>query len=308
MELKDNVVGKINIVLLNMPDNVTDLAKIRYIYMKLGNLFSYDFKIVADENLAGLDVDYDEIARYQTCTQISKILNTILSNINKNSKAKIVSRNLNNNSRYRYSHVANEVVFTDEKTGIEYKLLLDLTLDLFRIQAGMQTMQFAYTTDEFGSYDIISTKECEEMDKELGLIDKDGYRDKKILEVKNEISKLNETLVNKIKYMWDKLSISFAGSHEVRQYFISILSTIFPYVGYHVYNLYYRDVSETQFASLFIIKDKDDKDIYFLLDNNLGLMISNKENINHMLSFGWKSNSRTLSDVIGYEPEYQKHK
>ena len=31
-------------------------------------------------------------------------------------------------------------------------------------------------------------------------------------------------------------------------------------------------------------------------------MISNKENINHMLSLGWKSNSRTLSDVIGYEP------
>lgn len=285
-----------------MPDNVSDLAKIRYFYMKLGNLFCYDFKIIIDEDLALISVNYDEIGKYQTFTQIAEILNVILNNINKNSKGKIITRN--NNGKHRYSHVANEVMFRDEVTGEEYKLLLDLTLDLFRIQAGMETKQFAYTTDMMGSYDIISSRECEKMDRELGLIDDFGYRDKKIKTIKEEIDKKNFSLIEKINYMWKELSLSFIGPHEIRQYFISLISVIFPYLSYDVYNLYYGDVTKSQFASLFILHGEDD--IYLLLDNSLGMIVSDKENIKSMFNFGWKTSSKSLLDVIGYKTSNDK--
>lgn len=304
MELKENIVGKINLILLNIPDNCTDLEKIRYIYMKLGNLFCYDFKIIIDEDLAGTALNYEQIDKYQTCTQITEILNVILRGINKTSKAKVISRDDNRNTKHRYTHVANEVEFTDEVTGEKYKLLLDLTLDLFRIQAGMRTMQFAYTTDAFGSYDIITLKECEQMDRKLGIINDNGYRDEKINDVKKELVNSDISLYDKIIYMWNKLSLNFAGSHEIRQYFIFLLNKIFPNISYSVYNFYYGNVSQSQFASLFIIHGDDD--IYLLLDNSLGLVVTDKNNINNMLSLGWKTSSKDLSSVIGYDPNNDK--
>lgn len=290
-------------ILLNMPNDVSDLVKVRYVYMKFGSLFSYDFKIVMDEDIASTEVKFDEIGKYQTCVQIAQILNVVLNNINKNCKAKIITREGPGCGRYKYQHVANEIRFTDEKTGIEYKLLLDLTLDLFRIQSGLQTMQFAYTTDSLGSYDIITDKECNEMDKELGFIKKEN-REKQILEIREELSKSNLSMKDKIQYMWDKLYVYFNGAHEARQYFEYLISKIFYGIEYHIYSLYYAAVSETQFVSLFIIKGEED--IYLLVDNNLGMMLSSKDNVNNMLSFGWRTSSKTLFDVVGYEPDIGK--
>lgn len=300
MNAKDNIVGKINLILLNMPKDVCDLAKVRYAYKMLGNLFSYDFSIIIDDSIAGKEVNYDDIQRYQTCTQISEIFNVILNNINENSKSEVIERKQNNNSHNNYEHVANSVAFTDTKTGIEYKLLLDLTLDLFRIQSGMQTRQFAFTTDIHGTHDIISLRECEELDRELGILDPYGYTDEQIKKVGQEISELQCSTKQKIFGMWNRLSKKFSGAHEAKQYFESILGTVFPTLPYRSYNLYYKDVAASEFASLVIVDAEEE--IYVLLDNKLGMVFSSKENINEMMKSGWKTSSHTLEGVIGYDP------
>lgn len=300
MKSNDNIVGKINLILLNIPENVSDLAKVRYVYKMLGNLFSYDFSIIIDEEVALKDVDFDEIERYQTCTQIAKIFNVILNNINETSKAKIIARHLNNNSHHTYEHLANEVCFTDSKTGLEYKLLLDLTLDLYRIQSGMQTRQFAFTTDALGTYDIISLNECEQLDKELGLFEPKGYTDKEIKNIAELLEKDPASTKQKLFSMWNILSKTFGGAHEAKQYYENLISTIFPSIAFNSYNMYYKDISTKEFASLFIIHAEED--IYVLLDNKLGVVFSSKEKIYNMMKFGWKTSSNTLADVIGYNP------
>lgn len=305
LENKNNIKGKISMILLNIPDGVSDLAKVRYIYKMLGNMFCYDYGIIANESIAGATVNYENIDRFQTCGQIAEILAAALSGINGGVKTGVITRSGINTSEHTYEHKATSVEFKDKKTDFEYKLLLDLTLDLYRIQSGMQTKQFGFTTDALGTYDIISLKECEDLDKELGLLEEEGYLDKKIEKVKDEISKLDGfKTIEKLRYMWSKLNKSFAGPHEARQYFENVLRECFPTLRFKIFNMYYEDVSKTDFESLFVIKDEEEKsdDIFLLVDNRSGVLRSDKDTITNMLRLGWVTTSNSINDVLGYDP------
>lgn len=295
MDLEENIVSKINLILLNRPKDVSDLHLIRYFYIMLGKLFCYDLFIIVDKDIVYKDVDYDRIGKYQTCYQISKILNVILSDINESAHAKIIART-QANINYQCPHLANEIEFVDSKTQLKYKLLLDLTLDLYRIQAGMQTRQFAFTTDSSGSYDIISLKECEEMDRVLGFIDERGYREEEISKVKKKLENSQLSLKAKIKDIWDKLSLTFAGQNELKQYFEYLLCELLPNINYKSYNLYYNKQNEEDFSQLFILHDQED--VYLLLDNKLGIIFTDRENIKNMLNTGFKTNSYSLEDIV----------
>lgn len=40
-----NIVSDINLILFNIPENVPTLDKVRWLYIKLGELFSYDYRV-----------------------------------------------------------------------------------------------------------------------------------------------------------------------------------------------------------------------------------------------------------------------
>ena len=47
MIINDNdVTSKINLILANIPDNFTDIEKLRWVYLKLGQVFCYDFRLI----------------------------------------------------------------------------------------------------------------------------------------------------------------------------------------------------------------------------------------------------------------------
>ena len=300
---KDNLKGKISLILLNMPEDVSDLAKVRYIYKKFGSMFCYDYGIITDEEIAGVKVNYENIDKFQTCGQIAEILATALKGINGNVETRIIPRKANTNTDHKYEHMATEVKFHDRKDDYDYKLLLDLTLDLYRIQAGMQTRQFAFTTDESSSYDIISLRECEELDKQLGLYDEmGGYLDTRINEVKNELAKSDLNTLEKLRYVWNKLGRTFSGPHEARLYFENLIRECVPNCYYKVFNMYYEDVSRTEFESLFIISSADAPDIYLLVDNNVGVVKTDLQTVNNMFKLGWESTSNSIKDVLGEDP------
>ena len=48
----ENVVGELNLLLLNIPDNLSLIEKIRWLYIKVGKLFSYDYRIANDSKVA----------------------------------------------------------------------------------------------------------------------------------------------------------------------------------------------------------------------------------------------------------------
>lgn len=172
LKIGQNIIPSINFIMSSIPENTTDLEKVRYIYINLGKLFSYDYRIIADESVISEPIDYakNEIGRYKTCYQISEILMVLINGLIPNCHAKIIERKIPGRS-FNKEHVATEVTFSD---GL--KIILDLTLDLANIQGGLKTKEFGFTTNSTGDYDIISLRECAQMDKKLGFI-VDKYTD-----------------------------------------------------------------------------------------------------------------------------------
>ena len=300
IHMGSNIIPIINYIMSNIPENLTDLEKVRYIYLKLGNIFSYDYRIMRDINVVTDKIDYSSssINKYQTCIQISEILALLLNNIDAHCKAKVITRPMQGRD-YMQEHVAVEVEFED---GL--KILLDLTLDLYLIQSGMQTKEFGYTNNNTGDYDIISLNECKAMDIKLGYI-KDDYKNKVIMDLKHELDTFDygnmntkEILKYKISKIKEKLLIKIPGSYEAMRYITNILITILnreELLMLKQYNLSYNHVEELYMLNIFMFEDID---LIYSFTNELGLEEITYEGIKTMLNRGWKTNSKTLPDVL----------
>ncbi len=292
----DNIVSDINLILFNIPENVSILEKVRWIYIKLGELFSYDYTVVSKpkEALKELTFEDNYISPYQTCIQISQIMNIILNSLGPECKSKIVDtqdsvRGINN-----YTHKANSVEFSNGE-----KYLLDLTLDLYLIQSGCQTKHFGFTTPN-GEYDILPLLECEKIDKSFGIIKYEEYTDKKINDMKSRLNSIDYSSMTEDEILNYKLSMlntlvpKFRGSHEGKMYlnklFIEVLKTRFK--EYHL-TLQRESIDELATIYKFI-----DTDSWYLYTPNLGLFRTSKENIKSMLNSGWISKSNSLFDDL----------
>lgn len=292
----DNIVSDINLILFNIPENVSILEKARWIYIKLGELFSYDYTVVSKpkEALKELTFEDNYISPYQTCIQISQIMNIILNSLGPECKSKIVDtqdsvRGINNST-----HKANSVEFSNGE-----KYLLDLTLDLYLIQSGCQTKHFGFTTPN-GEYDILPLLECERIDKSFGIIKYGEYTDKKINDMKSRLNSIDYSSMTEDEILNYKLSMlntlvpKFRGSHEGKMYlnklFIEVLKTRFK--EYHL-TLQRESIDELATIYKFI-----DTDSWYLYTPNLGLFRTSKENIKSMLNSGWISKSNSLFDDL----------
>lgn len=292
----DNIVSDINLILFNIPENVSILEKVRWIYIKLGELFSYDYTVVSKpkEALKELTFEDNYISPYQTCIQISQIMNIILNSLGPECKSKIVDtqdsvRGINNST-----HKANSVEFSNGE-----KYLLDLTLDLYLIQSGCQTKHFGFTTPN-GEYDILPLLECEKIDKSFGIIKYEEYTDKKINDMKSRLNSIDYSSMTEDEILNYKLSMlntlvpKFRGSHEGKMYlnklFIEVLKSRFK--EYHL-TLQRESIDELATIYKFI-----DTDSWYLYTPNLGLFRTSKENIKSMLNSGWISKSNSLFDDL----------
>ncbi len=292
----DNIVSDINLILFNIPENVSILEKVRWIYIKLGELFSYDYTVVSKpkEALKELTFEDNYISPYQTCIQISQIMNIILNSLGPECKSKIVDtqdsvRGINNST-----HKANSVEFSNGE-----KYLLDLTLDLYLIQSGCQTKHFGFTTPN-GEYDILPLLECEKIDKSFGIIKYGEYTDKKINDMKSRLNSIDYSSMTEDEILNYKLSMlntlvpKFRGSHEGKMYlnklFIEVLKSRFK--EYHL-TLQRESIDELATIYKFI-----DTDSWYLYTPNLGLFRTSKENIKSMLNSGWISKSNSLFDDL----------
>lgn len=298
----DNIVSDINLILFNIPENVSTLEKVRWIYIKLGELFSYDYTVVSKpkEALKELTFEDNYISPYQTCIQISQIMNIILNSLGPECKSKIVDtqdsvRGINNST-----HKANSIEFSNGE-----KYLLDLTLDLYLIQSGCQTKHFGFTTPN-GEYDILPLLECERIDKSFGIIKYGEYTDKKINDMKSRLNSIDYSSMTEDEILNYKLSMlntlvpKFRGSHEGKMYlnklFIEVLKSRFK--EYHL-TLQRESIDELATIYKFI-----DTDSWYLYTPNLGLFRTSKENIKSMLNSGWISKSNSLFDDLENKKHY----
>ena len=300
IHMGNNIIPVVNYIMANMPEDLSDIEKVRYIYLKLGNIFSYDYRIMKNLDVINEQIDYSSssINKYQTCIHISEILALLLNNIDANCKAQVITRPMEGRD-YMQDHVAVEVEFKD---GL--KILLDLTLDLFLIQSGMQTKQFGFTTNIEGDYDIISLKECREMDKKLGYI-KEDYTNKKIMDLKNELDSKDysnmskrEIIEYKISQIKEKLLVKFSGNYESMRYIANLFLTILnkdELSELKQYNLEYEHVQELYLLNIFMFNDSN---LVYSYTNELGLEETTYSSIKNLLNRGWKTNSNTLETIL----------
>lgn len=303
LNIGQNIISSINYIMSSIPENLTDLEKVRYIYINLGKIFSYDYRVIVDESVINEKIDYlnNEISRYKTCYQISEVLTILINGLIPTCHAEILERKLPGR-RFIKEHVATSVSFSD---GL--KIILDLTLDLANIQGGLRTKEFGYTTNSKGEYDIISQKECEQMDKKLGFIT-DKYVDDYIYEFVQNLNKKDfssktkeEILDYKIRKTKEVFSKDFKGAHEATRYISILLTKVLSSEELdklHQYNLSYSNSNDFNLITVYAFQDYN---LYYSYSNELGFNKITLDVISDLLKNGWKTNSNSIQSIFDNE-------
>lgn len=300
----EDVLSDIRLLMDNVPRSVTPLEKVRWYYINLGKLFSYDYRVAYDIYKYGYDKQIDMskfVGRYQTCIQISEILNMILNTIN-GVECKTIKRKLRNErGMYGDGHIANEVIINQD--GNTLKLLLDLTLDLYLIQSDCLTKHFGYEDDGSGTYDIISQSENKAMDLTLGFIfDENDYTNSVINKFKERIRQTSfdgvppKEIVNYKIAVIHKLSKKFPGYHEGKRYIEMLFDELLD-AYFKEFNLYYQDEDQVNLKTVYRI-NLDDYEKWIIYSNKSGFICTNIDKLRDMLDNGWMTNSETLKDIV----------
>ena len=308
--MKPNLVGELNLILLNIPENLSPLERAWLIYNKAGHVFRYDYRIANNIELAKKEIDFltNNIDYFQTCTQISYLLNLMLNNI-EGLESRVIKRNIQLRGNYcnKVDHVAIEL--KDKSSGKEY--LLDLTLDLYEIQSGMICEHFACSeyaniihSDTDKKYDLLSLQERKRLDKKTKINLSGIYTNNQIDECKKKViekyttdfdTDIFEYGIEQIKQII--YSHNFKGHQEgslfIKRLFHEILSRVG--INYKEFNLIY--LNNDQIVTLFYFDNSLDG-TFLLYSTDNGIIETNKENIKNMLSYGWSTRSNSLGDLL----------
>ena len=301
--INENILPDILLLQKNIPKDLSPLEQVRWIYINLGKLFSYDFRVAKEPEYGyNKKIDFQKgIDRYQTCIQISYILDTILNQL-PNVKSKIVERSMHDmRGNYGEEHVGNDVIINDN--GFEYHIILDLTLDLYLIQSDCRTLHFGYQDDGTGTYDIIPQCDNENMDIKLGFINSyKDYTDYNIKEAKNYLKSFNTSKVDPIYYLETALSCisklykKFQGYHEGVLYTNLLFRNLLD-AEYKDFNLFYENNDLTSMKTIYHINYKGIEK-WLIYSNKVGFMNTDIESIEELLNTGWYTRSDTLKDMI----------
>lgn len=291
----ENVISELNSIMLSIPKDADLLEKIRYVYIKTGEVFSYDYYYLENQEEYKVRFEDDYIDRYSTCSEISQVLALMISNIDReNIKCEVINRPKTIiREGEENTHIANLVTLS---TG--EKFILDLTLDLHLIQSGCRTMEFGYTT-MFGDEDIISLRECEKIDRKLGLIKFGEYTDEKINRISKELMNIDfsdmsfeEEIKTKIEYL-NSLMVNFRSLHEGKNYIKTLFSRLLK-CNYKEFNLR----GNNEMIGVYLIPGHYGEQVWYVYTLNKPLTKTSPEEIFNMLHNGWNSKSVSLDDVI----------
>ena len=290
-----NVYDQIKMIMFNVPDDLSEIELVRWIYIKIGMLFNYDYRILNNPSIGNNKVDFDNeyISNYQTCYQICEIMNKVFEYFN--IKSKTIQRKTPNKI-YDYEHTANEIELS---TGEKY--LLDLTVDLYLIQSGCQTHEFGTSSED--DCDIISNSKLESIDERLNLIKYGEYTDKKIRDKKSVINgkdysniTYDEELICKMESIKELIPL-FTGYNEARLFINKLLNDF--NIPFHKYNLVYKNDDMNKLIECILVYG--DSNIWYLYAGNSGFIKTNARKLSKMLEHGWYSKNDRFNEILDEE-------
>lgn len=196
----------IKTIIEEMPKDLTDIEKLRYAYLRCGQILSYDRDYLYDKindnngyekynketNIFDLKIENSDNKIKGTCKQMSDIYVQTVNNIFGKEIAKEIGYN-----EEEQDHVA----VVAKLHGSYY--FMDLYSDIYRIQKGFTTKYFApsqkdlkkhrkryYSIDKNLNrvkYETIPQKEMKKMDEKLGYVKFDMYMDDAIEKLREEM-------------------------------------------------------------------------------------------------------------------------
>lgn len=287
--IKDEILDVINTI----PDGISPLEKVRWIYIKLGKLLAFDNKEFDSSKNVSLDSDY--IDKYQTCVTTSILLNEILNNIDPNIKCEVVERKLQNRP-HRQEHLANILTFNNN--GYEEKYLLDLTLDLYRIHFDLKTEQFGYCGHENYNLDIIPQVQNDEMDKKLGLY-KNGYTNYVISDLKNKISFVDFSSMTfeeeiDFKLAQSKFLLDMNNTYSETNEFIYIYLVDYILECDTIRSVI-RHGNEQKYVYIF---HRGKETVWYVCDEDASFYKTSSDEIRYLFDNGWINNKGIIYDCL----------
>ena len=118
------------------------------------------------------------------------------------------------------------------------------------------------------------------------------YLDEEIKIVKDILDSSKASLEDKITYIVARFSKRFMGAHEALMYYKELFLSLID-VPFKEFNLTKEEGENVDMISLFKF-DLEDRELYFLLDKNNGLELTNPLRIRRLLSCGYTTKSVTL--------------
>lgn len=241
---------KIEEIIGDIPEGLNDIEKIRYIYLKLGKYFVYNINFVINENedtkqkkVYKKEINLEKIhTRKYVCSQIAYALASSINKMVPGVSAETMYRaNHELDEDEEYSETEHMATKIKTKNGEKY--LLDLTLDLFRIQNNLQTKEFGFSSYIDDDYDIISLREAREMDNKIGYTFNGIYMNEFINQMKkemlddelvkeyvigNNIQKINHDTILKYKvdFILKNLDLRDNGPTEAKDFVVYALEEI----------------------------------------------------------------------------------
>lgn len=304
VSFEDNIYSDIKKIISNIPDNLSNIEKLRYIYINLGRLFNYDYRVAYDYNYVNKRIDLNSyIEQHATCIQITEILNNILNNIDGISSETIQRKIDNMRGAYGHDHVANKVKIKINDDIIE-TYLLDLTLDLYLIQSGCKTMHFGYENDINADYDIIPQIDNQEIDKKLKF--NTLYMDNIINDIREKFNnQYNDiTLINQKLLIINSLIKKNMGYHEGKQ-FINLLFLKLLNCNYKEYNILKKDEKDNiiNFKTIFKI-EYNDYIKWIIYSKKYGLIAIDEVILKQLFNNNWITRSTNLFNEINQSKLY----
>ena len=315
-------------IIENMPKNLTDIEKVRYLYLEIGNIISYnveyrhyiDTRFAKDIYDEEITIESIERADYQNkitvlCKQASEILNEALNKID--IKSRCVG--FEEGSQYHVEVLANVK---------NKRYCLDLIRDAANIQKGLKTKGFATARKLYNGMncDTIIQDDLKVIDQKLGYCKNDIYMDDAILMLKREMTdienikkyileeipnlnneKLSKDIILKYKinfiFKYIKNNLNEKDKMELVE-IKSFYGRIFKEIllkserdKIKIFDFYHKKNNKINYSTIYEIKLEKENVYYIYDDEQRGFIEINKEELKKI------STSIKYFDKV---PEYEK--
>lgn len=206
----------------SMPNNLTKLEKVRYIYISLGKIINSDINAIESKNetisfnkISVINNIWGALSKSKVCDSVtSKIFMYVCTRIG--IKCELVSSSIKGS-------IANKVYIDDTI------LIVDLFNDIHNIQGGFSTRYFDKYNDN------------REIDVKLEYI-KDEYMDFYVSTVFDEIKQTNDDILYQILSLTNKIiNINYIGPYELFKIYRNIFDKYLPNYNIKINNLFIRN-------------------------------------------------------------------